>query len=373
MKKLANILGCLLVLPVLLTGCGGGGGGGDSAPAGALTPEGAGASITQAVDATGATVTANFTNAVDINSSNEVIGFAEITPGAPISAAFWEVVVDSNGAAAITPRALDPITGSFSAAFALDETGIAVGQSSTATTALVAVFWPAGSSTPTQLDGLTAAGNSRALDISANGDLIVGEAQDAALTTRAVVWVSDGAGGFNAPVALPVNVFAVGGVLSQFSAANGVARVGTTDEILVVGEALDGDNILHAVLWRSVNNGATYTASSLGEDHIAYAVNGNRLVVGESDIALSPVSWTVNDAGVAAAPVSLAAAGSAVAVNENSRIAGWTGATPIAAVWSGTVPANVFAVESQAFNLNNDVEPLVVGRQGAVAFIKRVN
>lgn len=376
MKTLFKILGCLLVLPVLLAGCGGGGGGGSSsssAPPGSLEVGGDGASLTQSVDNGGIATSANFTNAVDINESSEVIGFAEATLGDPFVATFWTVDADADGGAVITQRELSPIAGTFSAAFALDDAGVAVGQSENGAGDFVAVLWPAASSTPTALLGLPGGGDSKAFGISTDGTLIVGEAIDAALSPRAVIWVAD-AGDFTAvvPQVLPVGVFAVGGDLSTFSAANGVARNGA-NEILVVGEAEAGDGTLHAALWRSTNNGGSFTASSLGADHIAYAVNSGRQVVGESDTTLSPVLWTVSDLGVAGAPVSLAAAGSAVAINENARIAGWTGATPNAAVWNGLVPATLFNTASQAYGLNNEIQPLVVGREGNFAFVKRVN
>jgi hypothetical protein len=185
-----------------------------------------------------------------------------------------------------------------------------------------------------------------------------------------VAWVANG-GVYGNPIVLPANIFASGVDLSQFSSAAGVAVPGA-GEIIVVGEAEAGDGTLHAALWRSTNGGANFSTADLGVDFIAYAVNSTRQVVGES-AALTPVSWAVDAQGVAAAPVSLAAAGSAVAGNENGRVAGWSGATDLATVWNGTTPATMFATESQAFGLNNDAQPLVVGRAGSAGFVKRVN
>jgi len=376
MKTTKNRLSLLLVLILVLTGCGGsgngtapggGGGGGGGAAAGALDTGGSGLVLDQVA---GAATTVNFSTAIDVNDLNQIIGFSEVTPGAEFTASLW--AVNTIGTPSTAPSALEPVSGNtFSAAFALDETGVAVGQSSDGGR-LVAVVWEAGNSIPTVLPELSATGNSSAFGISADGIVIVGEAQDATGTTRAVAWLGDGLGSFGAPVLLPVNVFAVGIDLSSFSSAAGVARVGT-DEILIVGEAVAGDDTVHAALWRSTNAGATFAASDLGADFIAYAVNGLRQVAGERDSTLAPFTWAVDASGVAAAPVSLAAVGSAVAINENGRIAGWSGATDLATVWNGTTPATLFTTVSQAFGLNNEAEPLVVGRSGSQGFVKRVN
>jgi uncharacterized membrane protein len=374
MNSFIKNLSVLFLSTLLLAGCSGGGSS-SSAPAGdggagALDAGGSGVTTGGVDNGTGTTVTAIFTSALDVNDLNQVIGFAEVTAGAPFTAALW--TVNAAGDAAVAPAALNPIDGNtFSAAFAIDENGNAVGQSAKGTQ-LVAVIWPAGA-TPVELPVLTAAGNSKALAISADGTLIVGEAQDASSRTRGVIWTSDAQGDFTAaPAVLPFAAFASGADLSPFSSASGVARVGDT-EILVVGEAEAGNGDLHAALWRSTNTGATFAASSLGIDHLAFAVNSARQVVGESDADLSPVSWTISEQGVASAPVSLAAAGSAVAVNESGRIAGWSGAAGLATVWNGTTPATLSENASQAYGLNNDTQPLVVGREGAQGFVKRVN
>lgn len=373
MKTMMKPLGILFALTLLLAGCGGGS---SSAPApqppGALEVGGGGLTLDETADDQGGALLVNFSLAVDVNDANDIIGYAEVTQGADFVAALWSV--DTNGGVTVTARELSPLTGnSFSAAFALDDNGNAVGQSA-AGAQLVAVIWEAGSSTPTALPAL-AAGNSKAFGISADGSLIVGEAQEAGtLNTRGVIWVADTQGDFtNPPQVLPfVNVFASDGVQSTFSSASGVARISAT-EILVVGEAEAGDGTIHAALWRSTNNGVNFSASSLGADHLAYAVNNDRQVVGENDADLSPVMWTVSELGVAAAPVSLGTAGSAVAINENGRAAGWSGASPNATVWTGTAPATLYSTESQAYGLNNDVQPLVVGREGGQGFVKRVN
>jgi hypothetical protein len=371
MKAIVKPLGILFALVLLLSGCGSSSNTGipaEQAP-GSLEVGGEGITLTETVDDLGEMVPVNFSNAVAINNSNQVIGFAEITPGADFVAALW--TVNTSGGVTLTPQELAPIEGnSFSAAFAIDESGNVVGQSADGDK-LVAVLWAAGSSTPTSLPALTASGNSKAFGISADGTLVVGEAQDATLRTRGVIWVADAQGDFTSPPAvLPFAAFAVAGEISRYSSANGVARSGAT-EILVVGEAEAGDRTMRGALWRSINSGATFTASSLGTDYIAHAVNGNGLIVGEFDTDAVPVMWTVTE-GIASAPVLLAGTGSAVAINENGRIAGWMGIDPNAAVWTDQTPDAVFDTSSQAFGLNSHTAPLVVGRKGSQGFIKRV-
>ncbi|WP_305042798.1 hypothetical protein [Geoalkalibacter sp.] len=372
MKATLKYFSLLSVTTLLLAGCGGGGGSSPAAPQpGALEAGGSGIAVDQVIDGTGATVTANFSTALDINDNLDVIGVAEVTAGSPFSAALW--TVDAAGAAAVAPMALVPLVDNgFTAAFAIDENGTPVGQADDGTR-LVAVRWPNGSGAPIELPQLAAAGNYAAYAVSADGTLIAGAAVDATGITRAVVWRADGNGDFvAAPLALPVNIFANGAALSPFNAANGIARVGAA-EILVVGEAEAGNGTLHAALWRSVDGGGIYAPIDLGASHIAYAVNSARQVVGENEDTLAPVSWSVSDQGVAAAPVALAAAGSAVAINDNGRIAGWSGTPDLATVWNGTTPATLFTTVSQANGLNNDVQPLVVGRNGSAGFIKRAN
>lgn len=367
MNSLTRTLSVVFLATLLLAGCGGGGSSSSSsATPGALDAGGDGVTTGGVDDGTGTTVTANFSSALDVNDLNQVIGFAEVTAGAPFTAALW--TVDADGDATVAPTALASLPGGgFAAAFAIDENGTAVGQADDGTR-LVAATWEG--ATPEALPELAATGNYAAYAVSADGTLIAGEAADGTGTPRAVIWIADEQGTFAAPVQLPVNIFASGTDLSPFSSASGVARVGT-DEILVVGEAEAGDGTLHAALWRSTNGGATFTPVDLGADHIAFAVNSARLIAGENDATLAPVSWSVDAAGAAAAPVSLADSGSAVAVNENGRIAGWSANN--ATVWDGAASATLFETASQAYGLNNDDQPLVVGNNNGQGFVKRVN
>jgi uncharacterized membrane protein len=354
------------------TGGTGGTGGTGLPDTGTLDPGSAGVSITQIDDGAGALVTASFLAAVDVNDTLEVVGYAAATAGSPFAAALWTVDASDPLTLALVPVPLAPLVDNgFAAAFAIDEAGSSVGQAADGSR-LVAVVWD-NLGTPTVLPQLAATGDYAAYAISADGTLVAGVAVGNTGRTRAVLWTAEGSGNFlAAPLELPVNIFASGTALSPFSAANGIARVGA-GEILVVGEAETGNGALHAALWRSTNGGATFSPIDLGADHIAYAVNGSRQVVGESDAVLAPVVWSVSDQGVASAPVSLAAAGSAVAVNENGLIAGWSGTpTDLATVWEGATPTTLFTTVSQAYGMNNETQPLVVGRSGDQGFVTRV-
>lgn len=380
MKTTIQLTSAVLAAMLMLAGCGGGGSSGSvgattptgpgTPAAGAFDPGGAGVATDQVTTASGAVVTANFTSALAINDRNQVIGYAEVIPGALFTASLW--TVNADGGSAVAPTALAPISaGGFAAAFAIDGRSNVVGQAADGGR-LVAVIWNNGAGAPAILPQLAAAGHYAAYGISTDGSLIVGEAADATGNNRAVLWMADAAGAFGAPTLLPANIFASGIDLSQFSSASGVARVGAA-EILVAGEAEAGNGNLHGALWRSVDGGASFSAVDLGVDQIAYAVNGSRQVVGENLATLKPVSWTVSDAGVASAPVALAAAGSAVAINERGRIAGTSGSPGLATVWSETTPTTQYTTASQAFGLNNELQPLVVGQVGNLGFVKRAN
>jgi uncharacterized membrane protein len=281
----------------------------------------------------------------------------------------------------VAPTPLAPLVAdAFASAFAIDEaTGSPVGQAAEAGGRLVAVIWKNGVGTPLALPSLAPAGNYAAYAISADGSLIAGQAVDALGNTRSVIWAANPAGGaptasgYEAPAILPVSIFTTGAGSSPYSSPNSVVQIGT-DEVLVVGEAEDGDGTTHAALWRSVDGGAIFSPIDLGADQIASGVNASRLIVGEAITGLAPQAWQVDPSGVPGTPVSLGATGgSALAINANGRIAGWSGATGVATVWSGTTPAGLFGTASQAFSLNNEPQPLVVGHNGSFGFVKRAN
>jgi len=383
MRTPMKSLGLSTLALLLLAGCSSGsGGGGAPAPTpGVLEPGGAGIAILKADDGTntGVQVDPALTTANDINDNLKVVGSAELVAGTPFAAALW--TVDVAGTTTV-PAALLPIaTSAFASAYAIDEAGSPVGQADDGDR-LVAVLWKNGTGAPTVLPELAPhdpvdpiVRDYAAYAISPDGTVIVGEAIDVVGISRAVVWVADGITGdfLTAPTVLPQGAFTTGLGPSLFASARSVARVGL-DEILVVGEAEDGDGDTHAALWRSTDSGAIFAATDLGLDRLANGVNSSRLVVGEANIrtTANPVSWSVSDTGVAAAPVSLASAGGALAVNEDGRIAGSSGTPGLATIWTGTTPVPFYSAPSEAFSLNNDLVPYVVGRSGSFGFVKRV-
>jgi uncharacterized membrane protein len=333
---------------------------------------GAGATLDQVEGSAAPAVSAT---AVDINDNNQVVGYVEPTAGANFSASLWTVTIAAD-VATVTPRTLDPIAGNtFSAAFGIDQTGQAVGQSDKGTQ-LVAVIWPAGASTPVELPALDAAGNSAAFGISADGTCIAGEAQDAALETKAVVWVADAGGAFtSAPVVLPVSL-----VGSVFSSANGAARSAT--QVLVAGIAEDSAGALRAMLWRSTD-AAVFTVTNLstaGEaGSTALSVNAAGKVVGESETAagvFAAALWTADNLGVYSRTI-LAANGIALGINDSDKAVGT--ATNVATLWDTTAllfpTTTLFATASQAYSNNNGDATgfLVVGVNNGKGFVKKVN
>jgi hypothetical protein len=373
MKTTMKLISLLFLVALLAAGCGGGGGS-SSAPTPQLTPGGAGLPIDQAP---GTTAPANFASTVAVNDANQVIGFVETTPGAPFTAALW--TVSTTGAATVTPAALKPIgTNTSSAAFAIDAAGNAVGQSANGAQ-VVAVRWEFGVAEPQPLPAADA-GNSAAFGISAEGDLIVGEAQIGAVT-RAVIWVANAQGQFtSAPVVLPVDIFTVGLAASPFSSANSVARAGA--DILVAGEVEDGAGVKHAVLWNSV--GAAFAANDLlavGEvGSVALDVNIDGEIVGEVETAtnvFSAAMWKFEDntGTVVITPTVLSANATAAAINDTGRVVGT--AAGKAAAWN-TVPAQpvmttLHATPSQAYGNNNGDATgfLVVGVNNGKGFVMK--
>ena len=132
---------------------------------------------------------------------------------------------------------------------------------------------------------------------------------------------------------------------------------------------------------RESNDEVIFTATDLGQagetGSSAYGVNDNGWIVGESEdaVGFTPIRWEDDGFG-GFMRVALAAEGTALAVNDNDRSAGWSGALGVATVWDAATPpaaATLFGTASQAYSLNNDLQPLVVGRNGATGFIKRAN
>jgi len=306
--------------------------------------------------------------AVGINDANQVIGFAETAAGSELRAAVWNV--DATGSASAAPAPLKPLgNNTFSAAFAIDDAGNAVGQSRDGLL-LSAVIWKDGVTEPERLPSLATGAASAAFGISPDGSLIVGEAQDATFRTRAVIWQVSGTGVIGAPTvlseALPAPATAGG-----YASANGVSDVGW-----IAGIVEDADGNERAALWRPDGVGG-YTLTDLrrgGEiNSEAVAVNLAGQVVGLSESApgnLVPAMWADDGTGEFKR-TDLAAAGGAVAINASGRIAGWESATPLATIWDGVTPTNLLSTASQAYGLNNN--GLVVGASGDSGFVIPAN
>ena len=362
-----KLFGCTLMLIGLLSvaGCGGGGGtpasgtsGGNSSPpppalggTTALTPAGP---------------TAVFSLAVAINDANTIVGTAETTAGSIFTAAFW--TVDATGTTASAPTALESLTpGGYSSGFALDAAGDIVGQADDGL-ALVAVLWRSGSTTPEALPALFPGGFSTAYGISPDGNLIVGEAEDASFTTRAVAWPVN-AGVVQSPLTLP-EAFALPDLPGTFASAYAVNDAGW-----IVGEVEDDGGQSHAVYWQPDGNGG-YTMGDLrggGEiSSLAQGINSLNQIVGESETSpgsFAPALWADDGTGEFKR-TEVATVGGAASINDTGRIAGWDGPTPKARVWdadslSGT---DLFSTASQAYAINNN--DLVVGHNGTEGFVR---
>ena len=309
-----------------------------------------------------------------LNDSNQIVGYAETAAGSEFRAAIW--TVDANGGATAAPSALAPLVNhTFSAAFAVDAAGQAVGESRGAL-GYSAVIWNSVVATP--LPSLVGGGGATAFGISPDGRFIVGQAEDPDFNLRAVIWSVDALGNIPAPVALPVDVFTTGTLTdplpSTFSTASSV-----NDDGWVVGTAEDGDGVAHAVLWQPF--GAAFTTIDLRtggeESSSAFAINSLGQLAGESELVageFSAVLWADDGTGEFKR-ATLEGTATASAINDSGRVAGAATAAPLATVWDSTLtPAtqvSLFNTDSQAYGINSD--NLVVGRNGTAGFIKKIN
>jgi hypothetical protein len=397
MKTTAKLTGLFFVITLLLAGCGG------SSSSNTVGSTQDPPPLDQIDNGEGGTITAVFTSAVDINDANQVVGYAQITDGAPLMAALWTVAND--GTPTGTPIALKGLAvGEFNAAFAIDETGTSgsevvlgniVGQSSTGNgIQQVAVIWEAGASEPTELPRLNqnSARNSAAFGISPDGTMIVGMHEknigtnlNPIIVERPVLWQRDaqtvsGYSIIELPFAIDADAVSPNFTSSAYGVGNAVNDAGW-----IAGELENKNGRLHAVIWVPSLGGGYLAADAIDlrsggeEGSAAYAINAANEVVGEREGdpgVFEPTLWT-HDGGTPGEFkfTSLAADGSAVAINENGIIAGWvgTGALARASVWEGNTTTNLFTTESQAYGMNNVDEPMVVGRNGSIGYVKKAN
>jgi uncharacterized membrane protein len=277
----------------------------------------------------------------------------------------WDVDVATGSAGAAVD--LQPLAGeTFSAAYDINDSGRAVGESSdNAGVDFVAVTWAPGSATPSLLPALSAGNWSAAYSVDNSGH-IVGEAEDAGGIDRAVIWPS----GSTAPTMLTDNL---GSLTSSAYDINGSG--------MVVGEVTDSTGVVRAALWMVDTDGVETgfadlgTALSLGGVSAIALKSRSGTVVGEYEDATGnahAVEWTVDAAGAVTATTNLGAAGSESSASAvgGTRTVGWivSGTDTVASLWDSrtTVPtlsqsiltsASTF---SQAYDING--AGIAVGR-----------
>lgn len=384
----------ILCLSLVLTACSGGGGGGDSAVAPVAPvvaadldrdaiPDTADAMPNDAtrfvdnvtVPLTGlAAAGAGFTTATAVNNGGNVVGYSE-NSAHEVRAVRWLVSAVDGSASA--PTALPPAAGggTYSAAYAINNAGLSVGESEAAGGVFVATAWDA-AGTPTVLAAsvtFPVAGRSAAHGVNNRvTPQIVGEATTVDGALRAVLW--HGVAG--APVDL--------GILpgGTFSSAVAISNDG-----LVVGEADTATGVTHAVAWQVNASGAkTLGPVDLGVitvadvRSIALGVDSAGRVVGESEDRAGVVHaglWTLNETTlVPSAKSDLGANGSVAAINELNRIAGALGSGGQPTVWdtrnlampNSAVPETV-AGEVLGVNDGNLLVGMIATATGAGAFV----
>ena len=350
----------LLALVVAVTACGGGGGGGAVAPAPAPGPvvgpvEG---TIFDVVDLPGLDPAGTFSAGIAVNNNGTVVGISD--DGLGILGARWNLATP-----AAIPVRLDPLAGdAYSAAYGLNDAGIAVGESGNAS--IVAVYWPAGLSAPVALsdNGIFPGADSAAYGINALNE-IVGEAGDGAGSTVAVFWASP-----TAAAAVELNDLSVNPGSSAYFISNG----GT-----IVGESRNASGQFQAVAWIPTGAGVYGNPVPLAAltnqfASVAFGMDAGGRIVGEAELNTGVVHGVVWDTS-GAVVVELGANTSAQAVSQGTgtdRIAGYTAAlsgSDQAAVWNLADTAdnqNVDVALSQAYGINDFSD--IVGVSGNQAF-----
>lgn len=342
MKRFKMSLMAALVTAVLaVAGCGGGGSGGSGGSGGAdgLTDPNKVVFDTSAKTLeplAGGTMSA----AVAINAGGSIVGISG-NAAQQVRAVKWSVSATDGSVTAATT--LEPLAGfNYSAAYGLNDSGFTVGESEDAGNTVVAASWAPGSVTATRLPVLAAVKNSAAYSVSASGK-IVGESANSSNLIVPVYWSSSSA----IPVALPT--LSSGGTGSAYGIIDN-----SNGSSVIVGESDD-----HAVRWKISTAGAVVSVEDLGtlEGHtrsIAMGINSSGVIVGESEDAAGVAhaaifkdktllgvvipGFNVIDLGVGGVK------SSATAINDDSRIAGWsndTGGSSLTALWLALAsPAN---------------------------------
>lgn len=359
MKEFRQLMLGLVVATVLaLAGCGGGGGGtpGDVDGDGVPNPQD-GAPTNPALFATYAVQPlsvpsgAVFSTAVDINTGRQVVGFSDSGSGQQeVRAQLWNVGADGTPS---PPVELNPLAGNtYSAAYSISDAGVAAGESSKGTDT-VAVFWAAGSQSPTELPLLSASGPSAAYRINPGGR-IVGEARDAGGQLVPVMWASSS----TAPVALPL--------LS--GGTSGAAYFISADGAKIVGESENGSGKKRAVLWEVNADGSIGNPTDLGvlsghDSSVAFSINASGQIVGESESATGEIRAVIWTQGILGGlfgfnikEVSVAGAkASAAAINDAGLIVGWVDtAGSLATLWNALNALNTSVPISNPLSSSTD-------------------
>jgi probable HAF family extracellular repeat protein len=219
-----------------------------------------------------------------------------------------------------TMTVLGTLGGNYSYAFAVSADGsVIVGQADNAADEGRAVSWVDGSTTATDLGALLGGETSSARGVSADGGVIVGQAKNAANQWRAVSWV-DGS-------TTATDLGTLGGNTSSAYAVS-------ADGSVIVGQAKNATDEGRAVSWVDGSTTATDLGTLGGTNSYARAVSADgSVIVGEADNATDEgraVSWvdgstTATDLGTLGGTNSYARAVSAdgsVIVGEADNAAG---------------------------------------------------
>jgi probable HAF family extracellular repeat protein len=315
-----------------------------------------------------------FTTATAVNNGGSVVGYAE-NAASEIRAVRWLVSASDGSASAPTPLPAVDGGGTYSAAYAVNDAGLAVGESEAGTGVFVATAWDIDGTATALAASVSFPVAGRSAAHGANNRAtpqIVGEASTVDGALRAVVW--------NGVAGAPVDLGILPG--GTFSSALAISNDG-----LVVGEADTATGVTHAAAWRVDANGAkTVGPVDLGiitvadVRSIALAVDSAGRVVGESEDRAGVVHaglWTLDPTTLApSAKSDLGADGSAAAINASNRIAGYLGSAAQASVWDTRntgLPNSAVAetAASEAFGLNdgNLLVGMMATATGASAFV----
>lgn len=396
MKKYWQLmLGLLAILVLSLAGCGGGGGGGGGgAGGGGGVADADGDGIPDAEDAFPADVTrfislakvdlpglqgTTFSSAVAVNDSNLIVGTANDNAN-DVHPVIWSLT----GAVASQATRLEMLPGGvapvFGAAFGVNNTADAVGESEDGSGNRQAIFWlgsggsPSAAS-PTILPALTGAAFSAAYDIN-SGRRAVGESQSGSIT-KAVTWTVAVTGTTITPSAATMLGEPAGGTASS------AYFIGEGNQI--VGEYTTSSGAVHGILWTLDAAGAVTGRVDLppltgDTESVAYGINDAGQIVGESSTATTTRAavWTVSGTPAIATAALLGnpanGEANALAINDSGRLAGWTapsvGGAATTAVWdlrNRTLFNNVLASFSQGYGINNG--GTIVGMANNAAFV----